>query len=105
MLCYFMIIGVVIFSTFVYLIERGQVREKRGPREIERERETGHLTTPYGDEYDGFKITVGGIQDPAEIKRTYDDIEEILGKNQIPFKTHEVDSPSGKFRSYSVSTN
>lgn len=65
----------------------------------------GKQVTPSGEEYTGFSITIGGITDPADIKRSYDDIERILHVSNIPYQTHEVDTADGKFCSYSVSTN
>lgn len=61
--------------------------------------------TPDGTPYHGFKVSIGGIQDPATIKRTYDDIEKIFKSNEVNFKTHEEHTPSGTFKSYTVSTN
>jgi hypothetical protein len=66
--------------------------------------ETGSLYTPSGEQYNGFKITVGGIIDPCDVKRIYDDIEKILGKHQVPYKIHEEHTASGTFKSYSVET-
>ncbi len=66
--------------------------------------ETGSLYTPMGEQYNGFKVTIGGITDPSTIVRTYDDIESILGKNKINYKVHEETTSSGTFKSYSVST-
>lgn len=63
--------------------------------------ETGNLTTPDGTPYKGFKVTIGGSPNP---ERTYDDIEKILGKNNVSYKTHEERNPNGTFKSYSVST-
>ena len=66
--------------------------------------ESGRLQTPSGTEFIGFKVTIGGVTDPASVTRTYDDIERILGKNKVDFKTHEEKSPNGTFRSYTVET-
>ena len=66
--------------------------------------ETGDLTTPGGTPYRGFKVSIGGIQDPAQIKRTYDDIEKIIGGNNLPFKTYEEKTSTGTFLSYRVET-
>ncbi len=57
---------------------------------------------PDGTAYRGFKVTIGGITDPATIKRTYDDIEAIFKSNQTKFKIHEEHTPAGTFKSYSV---
>lgn len=66
--------------------------------------EKGKLTTPFGTEFVGFIITVGGITDPATIQRTYEDIDKIFKSNPETFKTHEEKDANGKFKSYSVST-
>ena len=66
--------------------------------------ETGNLTTPDGTPYNGFKVTVGGIQDPGEIQRRYDDIEHILHQNQVAYKINETHDQQGHFRSYSMET-
>lgn len=66
--------------------------------------EHGKLTTPDGTPFFGVKISIGEITDPATIKRTYDDIEKIMGRNQVPFKIHEEKTAAGTFRSYSVET-
>jgi hypothetical protein len=62
------------------------------------------LVTPDGTPYKGFKVSIGGIQDPSEVRRTYDDVEAILHKNQVEYKVHEERTPQGTFKSYSVST-
>jgi hypothetical protein len=64
----------------------------------------GKLTTPFGTEFVGFIITVGGVTDPAEIHRTYEDIDKIFKSNPETFKTHEERDEKGRFKSYSVST-
>ena len=64
----------------------------------------GHLTTPGGVDFVGFIITVGGITDPAEIQRTYEDIDAIFKSRPDTFKTHEERDEFGHFKSYSVST-
>lgn len=66
--------------------------------------ETGNLYTPSGEQYSGFKITIGGITDPSTVVRTYEDIERILHENQKPFAIHEEHTAAGTFKSYSVST-
>ena len=58
--------------------------------------------TPDGTPYHGFKVSIGGITDPSEVVRTYADIEAILHKNQVPFKTHEESHSDGTFKSYTV---
>lgn len=60
--------------------------------------------SPFGTEIVGFKVTIGGITDPATIQRTYEDIEKIFKSNQANFKIHEEKTPEGKFKSYSIST-
>ena len=66
--------------------------------------ETGDLVTPDGTPYKGFKVTIGGIQDPSTVRRTYSDVEAILHKNQVPFKTHEEHHNDGTFKSYTIET-
>lgn len=57
-----------------------------------------------GTEIQGFQVSIGGIFDPSEVKRRYDDIEEILGKNKVNYKTHEERNDNGTFRLYTVQT-
>ena len=64
--------------------------------------ETGNLTTPDGTPYRGFKVSIGGVSDPSSVERTYADIEKILGRDKVSFKTHEETTPSGTFKSYSI---
>lgn len=66
--------------------------------------ETGDLHTPDGTPYHGFKVSIGGITDPAAVLRTYDDIEKILHQNKVPYIEHEEHTPEGKFKSYSITT-
>lgn len=42
--------------------------------------------------------------DPDIVKRSYDDIENIIRGYNLPYKTHEETGPDGKFKSYSVET-
>lgn len=65
--------------------------------------ETGRIKTPNGEEIQGFKITIGGVKNPEDIKRTYEDIEKILGRERglVIKEEHNAD---GSFKSYSVST-
>ena len=58
--------------------------------------------TPGGILYKGFKVSIGGIQNPAQVERTYEDIEKIIRGNNLPFKTHEEKTSTGTFRSYIV---
>ncbi|MBI3981189.1 hypothetical protein HY345_04280 [Candidatus Microgenomates bacterium] len=67
--------------------------------------ETGDLETPDGTPYHGFKVVVGGLQNNAEVIRTYADIERIFKSREALFKTHETDDLFGHFRTYTVSTN
>ena len=64
--------------------------------------ETGKVTSPFGTEIVGFKVTIGGVTDPATIERKYDDIEAILKKSKVKFEIHESRYPTGRFKSYSV---
>ena len=64
----------------------------------------GKLTTPDGTDFVGFIISVGGVTDPAEIQRTYEDIEKIFKSQPDKFITHEERDKDGHFLSYSVST-
>ena len=66
--------------------------------------EKGNLVTPSGTPYSGFKVTVGGITDPASVQRTYSDIEAILSQYKTEYKTHEEHKPDGTFKSYTVET-
>ena len=65
---------------------------------------TGNLTTPSGEPYRGFVVSVGGITDPASIERTYNDIDKIFKSNPGTYKIKE-ERVDGKFHSYSVSTS
>ena len=65
----------------------------------------GRLLSPEGIEYRGFEVHIGGISDPGEIKRSYEDIERILHQNQVPYKIIETKTDGGTFKSYSVSTS
>jgi len=47
-------------------------------------------------------VTIGGVTDPSEIKRTYDDIEAIFKSNQTNYKIYEEHTPNGTFKSYTV---
>ena len=58
--------------------------------------------TPDGTPYRGFKVTIGGIQDPAEIKRSYEDIERILKGNNHPYREYETKTDQGTFKSFVV---
>lgn len=60
--------------------------------------------TPSGEEYTGFSVTIGGITDPAEINRNYDDLAAIFKANQANFKVSERRHPDGTFQSFDVST-
>jgi hypothetical protein len=65
----------------------------------------GKLTSPFGTEFVGFIITIGGVTDPADIHRTYEDIDNIFKSNPEKFKIHETRDENGRFKSYSVSTD
>ena len=49
-------------------------------------------------------MTIGGVTDPGEIERRYDDIERILKGKKVTYKTYETKSESGNFKSYVVET-
>lgn len=66
--------------------------------------ESGNITTPFGEEITGIKITIGKILDPSMVKRTYDDIEDIFKSHEESFKTFEEKTEHGTFKSYIVST-
>jgi hypothetical protein len=51
-----------------------------------------------------IKVTLGHVTEDWEIKRTYDDIDKILGKHAQKFKVSEEKYPDGKFKSYTVET-
>lgn len=50
------------------------------------------------------KITIGGVVDPASIKRTYDDIDKIFKSNPDTYKVKEERDAEGKFKSFTVTT-
>jgi hypothetical protein len=52
----------------------------------------------------GFKITIGGIADPALIERNYEDVERILRANKLDYKIFETKTVAGTFKSYTVET-
>ena len=64
----------------------------------------GKLTTPFGTEFVGFIITIGGITDPASIQRTYEDIDAIFKAHPEEYKVYEEKDSLGHFKSYAVST-
>ena len=47
-------------------------------------------------------MTIGGVTDPGEIERSYDDIEKILKGNKVAYKIYETKTESGTFKSYTV---
>ena len=65
---------------------------------------TGKVMSPFGTEVVGFKVSIGGITDPAQIKRTYEDIDRIFKSNNKDFKVYEEKSKDGKFKSFTVTT-
>lgn len=60
--------------------------------------------SPFGTEYIGFKVTIGGITDPSMIERTYQDVDKIIKSNPESFYTKEERDESGGFKAYHVST-
>lgn len=64
----------------------------------------GKNYTPSGEEYFGVKVTIGGVLDPSEVKRSYDDIEAILHENKVSYKEHLDLTDKGTFKSYSIKT-
>lgn len=65
---------------------------------------TGRLTTPFGTPYIGFKVTIGGVSDPAMTERTYEDIDKIFKSNPGDYHVKEERDANGKFQSFHVST-
>lgn len=66
--------------------------------------ERGRLISPFGTEYVGLKITVGGVSDPALIERNYEDIKRILHSNQQPYQEIETKTPQGTLKSFTIIT-
>lgn len=64
--------------------------------------ETGRLTSPFGTEFVGVRITIGEVTDPATIKRTYEDIDEIFKSNPDSFTVKEERDEKGRFKSFVV---
>lgn len=64
----------------------------------------GKLTSPDGTDFVGFILTVGGITDPSEIQRTYEDIDKMFKAHPENYKVHEEKDGMGHFKSYTVST-
>lgn len=62
------------------------------------------MTTPDGTSYRGFKVTIGGIQDPTTVKRTYDDINKIFKANPEGYKVSEERDELGHFKAFTVSS-
>ena len=62
----------------------------------------GRLLSPGGMEFVGAQISIGGIADPAGIKRTYEDIERILHSNKQPYKEVETRTEQGTFKSFVI---
>ena len=61
--------------------------------------------SPCGEEFTGFSVTIGEITDPAEIARTYLDIDAIFKSNPSTYKVTESNYHDGTFKSFEVSTN
>jgi hypothetical protein len=66
--------------------------------------EVGRVKTLDGVEVNGFKVTIGGITDPASIERSYEDIERIFKSNESKFRVEEETTQDGKFKKYVVQT-
>ena len=49
-------------------------------------------------------MSIGGITDSAEIKRTYEDIDRIFKSNPGNFKVTEEKDEHGKFKRFVVET-
>mgnify|MGYP001612338364 CR=1 FL=1 len=64
----------------------------------------GRLSSPFGGEFVGIKVTIGGIKDPSMIKRTYDDVDKIFKSNPEEFYVEEEKTSDGKFKAFHVST-
>ena len=66
--------------------------------------ETGKLTSPNGEDFTGFIITIGEITNPASIQRSYEDINKIFKANPGNYKVSEHRDSEGHFKSFSVET-
>jgi len=62
----------------------------------------GKLTSPFGTEYTGFKVTIVG--DNPNVERSYADIDAIFKSNPGAYKVEEERESDGKFKSFSVTT-
>ena len=62
----------------------------------------GRLHSPFGTEYVGFKVTIGG--EPKEVERSYADIDAIFKSNPGAYKVSEEKDENGKFKSFIVET-
>ncbi len=65
--------------------------------------QTGRLISPFGTEFQGFQITVGGTAN-SSAQQNYDDIEKILTQNKVEYTVHHTEDSQGHFRSYQIST-
>ena len=50
----------------------------------------------------GVQISIGGISNPADVQRTYEDIERILHSNKQPYKEVETRTEQGTFKSFVI---
>ena len=64
----------------------------------------GRVYTPFGEEVNGFKVTIGGVLNPEDIKRTYEDIDKVFKSNPGKHKVHDEHDENGKFKSFIVET-
>jgi len=60
--------------------------------------------TPYGEEVQGFKISIVAPTDMALVERTFSDIEAICKAHPENYKVSEEKDSNGKFKSYTVTT-
>lgn len=63
---------------------------------------SGKLKTPFGDEFNGFIVTIGGVTDPASIHRNYEDVDRIIKSDPETYIIHEERDEQGRFKSYSI---
>ena len=66
---------------------------------------TGRLISPLGTEYKGIEVSVGdGYPDPASKEHAEASIKKVLDDRKVEYVIHEERTPSGTFKSFSLST-
>ena len=63
---------------------------------------TGKQVSPFGTEFVGISIRIGGVFDPTGQKRDYEDIRRILKDNSVLWTEHEEKDSQGKFKSFII---